>query len=86
MQTLSFNENPSSRAECLTNIRKALKLIDKFNWDEHDILDADPDTTIEIYKFFKDKYKHTYAMKNVLWINVFYIFCYNLWTIWLINF
>jgi hypothetical protein len=33
MRTLTFNENPSSKAECLTNIRKALKLIDKFKWD-----------------------------------------------------
>lgn len=33
MQTLNFNENPTSKAECLTNVRKAIKNIEKFKWD-----------------------------------------------------
>lgn len=41
MQTVICNENPTSKAECLSNIRKALKLIDKFKWDEEDIASAD---------------------------------------------
>jgi hypothetical protein len=41
MQSINYNENPISKAECLTNIRKALKLLDKFKWDEDDISGAD---------------------------------------------
>lgn len=45
MQSLNYKQNPTSKAECLTNIRKALKLIDKFKWDDEDIASADEKTT-----------------------------------------
>ena len=53
MQTIKFTENPNSKAEALTNIRKALKLISKFKWDETDIINADEKAHYEIYKFLK---------------------------------
>lgn len=46
MQSINYNDHPVSKAECLTNIRKALKLIDKFKWDEEDIASADEKTTL----------------------------------------
>jgi hypothetical protein len=36
-----LNENPQTRAECLGNIRKAIKLLPKFKWDEYDVLESD---------------------------------------------
>ena len=66
MQSIvGIKENPQSKAECLTNIRKALKQISKFKWDEQDIVEADRETTLEIYKFIKEKFKHSYAMKGI---------------------
>jgi hypothetical protein len=42
MKTIEgVNENPQSRAESLGNIRRAIKEIPKFKWDEYDILEAD---------------------------------------------
>ncbi|MCB0371112.1 MAG: hypothetical protein KDD45_17260 [Bdellovibrionales bacterium] len=35
------NDRPQSRAECLGNLRRAIKLIPKFKWDEYDLLDCD---------------------------------------------
>ena len=63
MKSISFNENPQSKAECLTNIRKAIKLIDKFKWDEQDICSCDEKMTYAVYAFLKDKYKHSYALR-----------------------
>lgn len=34
MQTINFNENPSSKAECLMNLRRVLKVLGKIKWDE----------------------------------------------------
>jgi hypothetical protein len=36
-----MNDHPQTRAESLGNIRKAIKDIPKFKWDEYDILDCD---------------------------------------------
>lgn len=65
MKSINYNENPTSKAECLTNIRKALKLIEKFKWDEEDIANADEKLTGEVYKFLKEKYKHSYLLKEI---------------------
>ena len=53
MQTIPYNQRPQSKAECLTNLRKAIKLIDKFKWDEYEVAEADEATTNKIYKFLK---------------------------------
>ena len=66
MKTIEgFNDRPQSRAECLGNLRRAIKLIAKFRWDEYDILVCDRPRTLEVYAFLKDKYKHAYAMKGI---------------------
>lgn len=41
MQTITYVEQPSTKAEALTNLRKAIKLIERFKWDEQDLANAD---------------------------------------------
>ena len=66
MKTIEgVNERPQSKAECLGNIRKAIRLVPKFKWDEFDIEEADSERTMEVYAFLKEKYRHTYALKGL---------------------
>ncbi len=60
------NEHPQSRAECLGNIRRAIKHLPKFKWDEYDIAEADNTRTLEVYGFLREQFKHSYAMKSVM--------------------
>ena len=60
-----MNDRPQSKAECLGNIRKAIKMIPKFKWDEYDILNSDNKKALEIYSFLKEGFKHSYAMKGL---------------------
>jgi hypothetical protein len=41
MKTIEgINEHPQSKAECLGNLRRAIKVIPKFKWDEYDLHEA----------------------------------------------
>ena len=47
MKTIErLNEHPQTKAECLGNIRKAIKDIPRFKWDEYDILESDNSKTL----------------------------------------
>lgn len=61
-----LNENPQTRAECLGNIRKAIKLLPKFKWDEYDVLESDYNKNLEIYAFLRDQFKHSYALRSLI--------------------
>lgn len=60
------NEHPQSRAECLGNIRRAIKQLPRFRWDEYDIAEADVARTLEVYSFLREHFKHSYALKSLL--------------------
>lgn len=67
MRTIEgVNEHPQSRAECLGNIRRAIKQLPKFKWDEYDIAEGDTARSLEVYAFLREQFKHSYALKSVL--------------------
>ena len=59
------HDRPQSRAECLGNIRKAIRMIPKCKWDEYDILNSDNKKALEVYSFLREGFKHSYAMKGI---------------------
>lgn len=64
MKTIEgINEHPQSKAECLGNLRRAIKAVPKFKWDEYDLLEANYERNLEVYAFLRDRYKHSYALK-----------------------
>ena len=66
MKTIDgVHENPQSRAECLGNLRKAIRQIPKCKWNEYDIFEGDAQRNLEVYSLIKERFRHAYAMKGI---------------------